>query len=147
MPRTLRIALFIIFVVFFFKQKTAYEMRISDWSSDVCSSDLIAPRHRPAEFATVASSQMFASELAGIASRAANDDIEFLHLALLFGVAPSSFAERHPGKTRRIRGQSFGTRIQQKARSTDVECVPGRTAPGNRSDEHTSELQYLMRIS
>src|SRR3546814_2945324 len=30
---------------FFFKQKTAYEMRISDWSSDVCSSDL---RDRPA---------------------------------------------------------------------------------------------------
>src|SRR3546814_14036010 len=29
-------------VVFFFKQKTAYEMRISDWSSDVCSSDLRA---------------------------------------------------------------------------------------------------------
>src|SRR3546814_7919508 len=28
-------------LVFFFKQKTAYEMRISDWSSDVCSSDLI----------------------------------------------------------------------------------------------------------
>src|SRR3546814_12086877 len=29
-----------IVVIFFFKQKTAYEMRISDWSSDVCSSDL-----------------------------------------------------------------------------------------------------------
>src|SRR3546814_3385458 len=29
--------------VFVFKQKTAYEMRISDWSSDVCSSDLKAP--------------------------------------------------------------------------------------------------------
>src|SRR3546814_1484833 len=28
--------------VFFFKQKTAYELRISDWSSDVCSSDLLA---------------------------------------------------------------------------------------------------------
>src|SRR3546814_18110612 len=28
------------FISFFFKQKTAYEMRISDWSSDVCSSDL-----------------------------------------------------------------------------------------------------------
>src|SRR3546814_7812794 len=27
-------------IIFFFKQKTAYEMRISDWSSDVCSSDL-----------------------------------------------------------------------------------------------------------
>src|SRR3546814_2887269 len=32
--------LFFIFDFFFFKQKTAYEMRISDWSSDVCSSDL-----------------------------------------------------------------------------------------------------------
>src|SRR3546814_9260452 len=33
--------------VFFFKQKTAYEMRISDWSSDVCSSDLeIVGRHQ-----------------------------------------------------------------------------------------------------
>src|SRR3546814_11431850 len=29
---------------FFFKQKTAYELRISDWSSDVCSSDLLHPR-------------------------------------------------------------------------------------------------------
>src|SRR3546814_10310681 len=29
------------YVFFFFKQKTAYEMRISDWSSDVCSSDLV----------------------------------------------------------------------------------------------------------
>src|SRR3546814_9641145 len=31
---------FVIVYFFFFKQKTAYEMRISDWSSDVCSSDL-----------------------------------------------------------------------------------------------------------
>src|SRR3546814_5828633 len=31
---------------FFFKQKTSYEMRISDWSSDVCSSDPAAPRLR-----------------------------------------------------------------------------------------------------
>src|SRR3546814_17838080 len=31
-------------VFFFFKQKTAYEMRISDWSSDVCSSDLHCPQ-------------------------------------------------------------------------------------------------------
>src|SRR3546814_6204296 len=30
-----------LFCFFFFKQKTAYEMRISDWSSDVCSSDLL----------------------------------------------------------------------------------------------------------
>src|SRR3546814_12125569 len=34
-------------VFFFFKQKTAYEMRISDWSSDVCSSDLVGEALRP----------------------------------------------------------------------------------------------------
>src|SRR3546814_18056792 len=34
-------------VFFFFKQKTAYEMRISDWSSDVCSSDLLGSARRP----------------------------------------------------------------------------------------------------
>src|SRR3546814_4620029 len=34
------VLLIFIVSVFFFKQKTAYEMRISDWSSDVCSSDL-----------------------------------------------------------------------------------------------------------
>src|SRR3546814_11356185 len=33
-------------MVVFFKQKTAYEMRISDWSSDVCSSDLWRAHHR-----------------------------------------------------------------------------------------------------
>src|SRR3546814_5449086 len=32
------------YAFFFFKQKTAYEMRISDWSSDVCSSDLLSYR-------------------------------------------------------------------------------------------------------
>src|SRR3546814_2400199 len=37
------VIMFIFFMkyIFFFKQKTAYEMRISDWSSDVCSSDLL----------------------------------------------------------------------------------------------------------
>src|SRR3546814_15961090 len=35
---------------FFFKQKTAYEMRISDWSSDVCSSDLPGAHHQPEEY-------------------------------------------------------------------------------------------------
>src|SRR3546814_2746830 len=37
--------------VFFFKQKTAYEMRISDWSSDVCSSDLDRSRRAAGLFA------------------------------------------------------------------------------------------------
>src|SRR3546814_5767250 len=40
----------VVFLLFlFFKQKTAYEMRISDWSSDVCSSDLPSPRRSRGE--------------------------------------------------------------------------------------------------
>src|SRR3546814_12595182 len=38
----IRFRLVSLLLVFFFKQKTAYEMRISDWSSDVCSSDLVS---------------------------------------------------------------------------------------------------------
>src|SRR3546814_8443018 len=40
-----------VFDVFVFKQKTAYEMRISDWSSDVCSSDLRRPTVADVEIA------------------------------------------------------------------------------------------------
>src|SRR3546814_6776366 len=37
-------SLLLCYLFFFFKQKTAYEMRISDWSSDVCSSDLLVEK-------------------------------------------------------------------------------------------------------
>src|SRR3546814_5664521 len=39
-------ACLMLIICFFFKQKTAYEMRISDWSSDVCSSDLLVELSR-----------------------------------------------------------------------------------------------------
>src|SRR3546814_15132620 len=40
--------IFLCLFFFFFKQKTAYEVRISDWSSDVCSSDLLSRLYHPA---------------------------------------------------------------------------------------------------
>src|SRR3546814_4492664 len=46
-----------LFIFFFFKQKTAYEMRISDWSSDVCSSDLQHHQHEKADHASVAAAR------------------------------------------------------------------------------------------
>src|SRR3546814_11013985 len=57
--------------VFFFKQKTAYEMRISDWSSDVCSSDLRTSRHdrhqkRPRRIAMTPA--LFLTPLLGLAA-------------------------------------------------------------------------------
>src|SRR3546814_6163249 len=53
------------FLIFFFMLKTAYEMRISDWSSDVCSSDLIA---RPRAFGRADAERHL--HVVGIAARA-----------------------------------------------------------------------------
>src|SRR3546814_5469081 len=51
--RCVTYVLLLLVYLFFFKQKTAYEMRISDWSSDVCSSDLRrAIQHQIAQCAT-----------------------------------------------------------------------------------------------
>src|SRR3546814_3175751 len=60
---------FCVCVFFFFKQKTAYEMRISDWSSDVCSSDLLAPRYsdRPGGYLRIIKAGIRASDAAPMA--------------------------------------------------------------------------------
>src|SRR3546814_1016156 len=60
---------------FFFKQKTAYEVRISDWSSDVCSSDLARPAGSPEE--RVVGGQAF-----GEAARVVEQDFALLGNAL-----------------------------------------------------------------
>src|SRR3546814_6175182 len=56
--------LHVVVMFFFFKQKTAYEMRISDWSSDVCSSDLVA-------VGTAAATARGAAEHRGVSRRLA----------------------------------------------------------------------------
>src|SRR3546814_10548137 len=65
-----------LFLVFFLKQKTAYEMRISDWSSDVCSSDLTGSDDRDARSHRIAA---VAHGLEGVgqggAQRAARRDV------------------------------------------------------------------------
>src|SRR3546814_9353478 len=53
-----------LYFVFFFKQKTAYEMRISDWSSDVCSSDLVTRYVEGVESDYVGNDNRLASMLA-----------------------------------------------------------------------------------
>src|SRR3546814_11697503 len=52
---------------FFFRQKTAYEMRISDWSSDVCSSDLHRGKRSPRCIAWLARSGCTGARLGGAA--------------------------------------------------------------------------------
>src|SRR3546814_9535062 len=99
---------------FFFKQKTAYEMRISDWSSDVCSSDLIpfdgADAPRPAEDEGAA------------------------------GTPQGRQAAPAAGAHEALQG-----RKDQSARGLPADRPPDSDLL--RSEEHTSELQSLMRIS
>src|SRR3546814_4091465 len=86
---------------FFFKQKTAYEMRISDWSSDVCSSDLVAHQRR---FEVAALGQRFAVSIEASAKRAhhladvlADDEItdaELADLAVHVEIGRASCRER-----------------------------------------------------
>src|SRR3546814_10514240 len=54
---------------FFFKQKTAYEMRISGWSSDVCSSDLVARDRRPVDHDKIGAGILAGFEYGGQAHR------------------------------------------------------------------------------
>src|SRR3546814_7279247 len=97
-----------LFFFFFFKQKTAYEMRISDWSSDVCSSDLVGDAHRQCGLVAV----------------------------LVFGELQDQAG--HGIDQRRV---ADGRSISDCARQ--ARSPPRR----QRSEEHTSELQSLMRIS
>src|SRR3546814_5258376 len=102
-----------IWYCFFFKQMTAYELRISDLSSDVFSSDLPAPRLIDAD-----KRQQFAHEIAGARKTYRSHGKE---------------QEKH-GITRHIDRKTAIT-----ADLTGVQSI--------RSEEHTSELQSLMRIS
>src|SRR3546814_7192582 len=52
----------IMILFFFFKQKTAYEMRISDWSSDVCSSDLVTQQNASSSEELAATAEEMSSQ-------------------------------------------------------------------------------------
>src|SRR3546814_4887264 len=97
-------------------------MRISDWSSDVCSSDLIAtiPAHRPQDHITL--------EMA---------PLEIRHRS----VRPIS--AKHAQASRFLQQSQPGNIYDDRA-SGSRDDRPGLAA---RSEEHTSELQSLMRIS
>src|SRR3546814_5804056 len=120
-------SLFLVFYIFY--QKTAYAMRISDWSSDVCSSDL----HRGDEAHQLRRQQH------------AHGEHEHPHEAVRILFAPVGrrretgqldVAPRQPGVVQRDRQPDQ----HQHRPHRRGEVVA-------RSEEHTSELQSLMRIS
>src|SRR3546814_7343676 len=101
-----------VFVFFFFKQKTAYEMRISDWSSDVCSSDLDLWLAR------------------GVARERLVLGVPFYGYG--FGGEKANWSYRELAAAHGLN-------------ATKADVIGERCA--GRSEEHTSELQSLMRIS
>src|SRR3546814_7568628 len=76
-------------MMFFYKQKTAYDMRISDWSSDVCSSDLIAV-HSLKDVETLRDARFF---LGAMLERADPRD----RLVVRDGIAAATIADLPPG--------------------------------------------------
>src|SRR3546814_4770574 len=125
------------FVFFFFKQKTAYEMRISDWSSDVCSSDLIG------EALTRYLAEDGIRVIGGIEYHAAEKTESGIRLrARQNGQTVALDAERvliATGRTPNIEGLGL--------EEAGIAVDGSRGIAVDRSEEHTSELQSLMRIS
>src|SRR3546814_9655838 len=111
------------FFFFFFKQKTAYEMRISDWSSDVCSSDLDRQRRRLGRGRRSGLGRDRHRDNRGRGDRTAH------------AIRQAGFATRYHGHIR-LFSAVWSIRYRRCAYRA-----------GARSEEHTSELQSLMRIS
>src|SRR3546814_2565243 len=112
----------VLFCFFFFKQKTAYEMRISDWSSDVCSSDLwnsaiFSGLHHLRRHRTI-------SRSAGV------------HLV-----------EHLNHQRSNVHAHLISLEAEQSISHGSEFAFPPRHPVATRSEEHTSELQSLMRIS
>src|SRR3546814_1857792 len=123
----------------FFKQKTSYEMRISDWSSDVCSSDLIGDKEKDDGVVfLIAPNERRMSIAVGYG-------LEPILTDALSGriirdvVTPKFKAGDMPGGI-----QDGVGAIAEQIQLTPEEAAARAAA---RSEEHTSELQALMRIS
>src|SRR3546814_6280056 len=152
----------VVCVFFFFKQKTAYEMRISDWSSDVCSSDLLpvafafAVRHVFAAFDNrqIGVEKMVAdAALQGEAPRETADmpvveeqatDATWFISMLEEEIVVAPFLQRRICRCAVAVGETVAGRARGRM---PMLRIVFKSVVRRRSEEHTSELQSLMRIS
>src|SRR3546814_3304931 len=112
------LVVFLLCVFFFFKQKTAYELRISDWSSDVCSSDLSGISYPAYCVGPPVKPRVHRRD--GLTARGCPQH-----------PAAAAIWSRWSGRGLVDRGSMHGAGLLAISRS----------------EEHTSELQSLMRIS
>src|SRR3546814_1671067 len=145
--------------IFFFKQKTAYEMRISDWSSDVCSSDLHhlengsrdqLPELDPGQ--RLPSREPHGADCEGrrqyVGDHRGDDRLPLAQAGICQKLSAEPREDR--GEQQQPDRGSEGVARQLPARGHRhlphrLTARPCRGA--RRSEEHTSELQSLMRIS
>src|SRR3546814_2632810 len=139
-----------VYFFFFFKQKTAYEMRISDWSSDVCSSDLLGIFDRRGVEHRRDSERLGAlccdRKIHRIAERRARVAARSEQRARRYEDARKRYVGGAPPVEGPIafdaNARGLGIDDEKRERS-----VPRSADARRRSEEHTSELQSLMRIS
>src|SRR3546814_2216302 len=137
---------------FFFKQKTAYEMRISDWSSDVCSSDLdlrveqaqLRLAQLPGAGGVAHHFLLAAAMFGDAAGDGARDRLDRLQVGAVVDAQPVG-----PRRGFRFAGQgdAGGVAAGHHGGDHDVALATELAVDPVRSEEHTSELQSLMRIS
>src|SRR3546814_1085800 len=153
--------------VFMFKQKKGYERRISDWCSDVCSSDLLKKRwrivpsgrclfqaeacqilstFRPCSPAPITAWRKWRGSFRNLAKRAARRWLIWSTIAFTLSMsfrarsaAAASLASLAPGSMLSARSLKQGCSAKG--------CKVHSKTSLARSEEHTSELQSLMRIS
>src|SRR3546814_1565174 len=107
-------------------------MRISDWSSDVCSSDLLAGR--------VTEVAQLGERVAGLTTRLAEHEAHVESLEQKHQHAREAL-EHYRTSVKEQRDQ------EQRRHEHQVQGLQVELRQANRSEEHTSELQSLMRIS
>src|SRR3546814_1676290 len=135
--------MFYIFFLFFFKQKTAYEMRISDWSSDVCSSDLF-------KFRLISKATLDRRKKSASKRLTSEEGDKLARIAKVFSFALDIYKD--PAKVRDFLGRAHPMLDNKPPLDVALATGPGADVVINllgraRSEEHTSELQSLMRIS
>src|SRR3546814_5526362 len=127
-------------VFFFFKQKTAYEMRISDWSSDVCSSDLHFASHHVHPFLDAEHGR-----LGGIGRDADHQPVDQVR------AAPDDV---HMAERDRIEGSGINAGACHNFTQNvipdlvrDPRTLSARNRQWSRTEEHTTERTSIMRNS
>src|SRR3546814_8696955 len=130
---------------FFFKQKTAYEMRISDWSSDVCSSDLNRVRDAsPSQIhgtLTAPGTVLILNQNGVLFGGTSVVNVRNL-IASSANILDSDFLDTNRGIYSQLSGANYLPSFRDAGGAITIEA-----GAQIKSEEHTSELQSLMRTS